>query len=57
MYEEKRSVRDLGIEILREKMKTKNVEIDVEALFEKLSDSKKIDEYLENIVKQNKQIK
>jgi len=47
MYEEKKSVKELGIDILKTKLGRKD--IDVEYLFEKLSDDKKIDEFVKEI--------
>jgi DNA repair exonuclease SbcCD nuclease subunit len=49
MYEQKKSVREVGLDILRERLKSKGIEMDIEGLFEKLADSKKIDEYLREI--------
>jgi DNA repair exonuclease SbcCD nuclease subunit len=47
MYEEKKSIKELGVDILKTKLGRKD--IDVEYLFEKLSDDKKIDEFVKEV--------
>lgn len=49
MYEEKKSIKELGIDILKTKLGRKD--IDVDYLFEKLADDKKIDEFVKEITK------
>jgi len=44
MYEEKKSIKELGVDILKTKLGRKD--IDVEYLFEKLADSKNIDDFV-----------
>jgi hypothetical protein len=52
MYEEKKSIKELGVDILKTKLGRKD--IDVEYLFEKLSDDKKIDEFVKEVTSKNK---
>lgn len=51
MYEQKKSVREVGLDILRDKLKSRGAEMDIERLFEKLSDPKRIDDYLKEVTK------
>jgi len=51
MYEEKKSIKELGVDILKTKLGRKD--IDVEYLFEKLSDDKKIDEFVKEVTSKN----
>ena len=54
LYEEKKSVREVGIEILKKRLQDSGQDAsETESLFELLSDSKNIDGYLDEIVKKN----
>lgn len=53
IYNEKKNAKELGLEILKKKMKEKNYELNelnVEKIFEKLSEEKNIDDYLSEIL-------
>ena len=54
LYEEKKSVREIGIEILKKRLADAGQDTaGIDRLFETLGDSKNIDRYLEEIVKRN----
>ncbi len=54
LYEEKMSVREIGVEILKKKLADAGQDAsDTHKLFETLSDSKNVDRYLEEVIKKN----
>ncbi len=53
LYEEKKNAKDLGLEILREKLKSFGIKVNVDDLFDKLSDEKKINEYIKELLYKN----
>ncbi|MEM2974463.1 MAG: DNA repair exonuclease [Candidatus Micrarchaeia archaeon] len=52
MFEEKKTIKELGIDILKTKLGSNAGDMDVEYIFEKMSDSKNIDEFIKEITKQ-----
>jgi DNA repair exonuclease SbcCD nuclease subunit len=50
MHEEKKNAKDLGLEILGEKIKTYDIKIDINEIFDTLSDEKNINNYIAKLL-------